>query len=76
MPIDWWTLALQTVNVLILVWLLARFFCRPVAAMIVAKRQEQASKLLADAVAARQEAPMPAPTRISARATSGKSATS
>ena len=55
MHIDWWTLALQTVNVLVLIWILARFFFRPVVD-IVAKRQEQTNKLLADAVAARQEA--------------------
>jgi len=55
MRIDWWTLALQTVNVLVLIWLLARFFFRPVAD-IVAKRQEQANKLLSDAAAARREA--------------------
>lgn len=55
MHIDWWTLALQTVNVLILVWLLARFLFRPVAKMIAA-RQQQAEALLADAAAARQAA--------------------
>lgn len=55
MHIDWWTLAIQTVNVLILIWILARFFFRPVV-KIVAKRQEQANKLLADAAAARQQA--------------------
>jgi F-type H+-transporting ATPase subunit b len=55
MHIDWWTLALQTVNVLVLVWILARFFFRPVVD-IVAKRREAAKKLLADAAAARQEA--------------------
>ena len=55
MHIDWWTLAFQTVNVLVLIWILARFFFRPVAD-IVAKRQEEANKLLADAAAARQEA--------------------
>ncbi len=55
MRIDWWTLALQTINVLILVWILARFLFRPVAD-IVAKRQEEAKKLLADAAAARQQA--------------------
>jgi F-type H+-transporting ATPase subunit b len=55
MHFDWWTLALQTVNVLVLIWLLGRFFFRPVM-NIVAKRQEEASKLLSDAVAARQEA--------------------
>ena len=62
MHIDWWTLALQTVNVLVLIWLLARFFFRPVVD-IVAKRQEEANKLLADAAAARQEAADPVPTR-------------
>ena len=55
MHIDWWTLALQTVNVLVLIWILARFFFRPVAD-IVAKRQEEANKMLAEAAAARQEA--------------------
>ena len=33
MTIDWWTLGIQTVNVVILVWLLGRFFWRPLAAM-------------------------------------------
>ncbi|TSD85757.1 hypothetical protein FFK22_025655 [Mycobacterium sp. KBS0706] len=55
MRIDWWTLALQTVNVLILVWILGRFFFRPVAG-IVARRREEIDKLLADAAAARQDA--------------------
>jgi F-type H+-transporting ATPase subunit b len=55
MRIDWWTLALQTVNVLVLIWLLARFFFRPVMDIVV-KRQEEAKKLLADAARARQEA--------------------
>jgi F-type H+-transporting ATPase subunit b len=55
MHIDWWTLALQTVNVLILIWLLARFFFRPVTE-IVAKRQREASKLLDDAARARRDA--------------------
>jgi len=55
MHIDWWTLALQTVNVLILIWLLARFFFRPVTE-IVAKRQQEASKLLDDAARARRDA--------------------
>jgi F-type H+-transporting ATPase subunit b len=55
MHVDWWTLALQTVNVLVLVWILGRFFIRPVTA-IVAKRQDEANKLLADAEAARREA--------------------
>ena len=55
MHIDWWTLALQTVNVLVLIWILARFFFRPVTD-IVARRQAEAQRLLSDAAAARQEA--------------------
>jgi F-type H+-transporting ATPase subunit b len=55
MHIDWWTLALQTVNVLILIWILARFFFRPVMD-IVAARQQQADKLLDDAASVRQQA--------------------
>lgn len=55
MQIDWWTLAFQTVNVLVLIWLLGRFLFRPVA-KIIAHRQEQTNKLLADAAAARQQA--------------------
>ena len=55
MHIDWWTLAFQTVNVLVLIWILGRFFFRPVADIVV-KRQEEANKLLADAAAARQQA--------------------
>jgi len=55
MHIDWWTLALQTVNVLILIWILARFFFQPVV-KIVARRQEEANKLLADAAVVRRKA--------------------
>jgi F-type H+-transporting ATPase subunit b len=55
MRIDWWTLTLQVVNVLVLIWLLARFLFRPVAD-IVAERQEEAKRLLADAAAAKQQA--------------------
>jgi len=53
MHIDWWTLALQTVNVLILIWILSRFFFRPVADLL-AKRRAEAAKLIADADAARK----------------------
>jgi F-type H+-transporting ATPase subunit b len=53
--IDWWTLALQTVNVLVLVWILSRFLFRPVES-IIAKRQAAAAKLLADAEAAKNQA--------------------
>jgi len=38
MTLDWWTLGIQTVNVLVLIWLLARFFWRPLAAMIALRR--------------------------------------
>lgn len=55
MHIDWWTLALQTVNVLVLIWILGRFFFRPVADLV-AKRREEAAKLLADADATRKQA--------------------
>lgn len=51
MHIDWWTLALQAVNVLILVWILGRFFYRPVAD-IVEKRRAAAVEQLAKAAAA------------------------
>jgi F-type H+-transporting ATPase subunit b len=55
MRIDWWTLALQTINVLILIWILGRFFFRPIMD-IVTKRQQEANKLLGDAAHDRQEA--------------------
>ncbi len=55
MRFDWWTLALQTVNVLVLIWILARFFFRPIADLI-AKRQQETNKLFADAEAARAQA--------------------
>jgi F-type H+-transporting ATPase subunit b len=55
MHIDWWTLALQTVNVLVLVWLLARFLFRPVRT-IIAERHAAAEKLLSDAAAVRARA--------------------
>jgi F-type H+-transporting ATPase subunit b len=52
MRFDWTTLLLQTVNLLVLVWLLRRFLFRPVMA-IIAARQRAAETLLADAEAAR-----------------------
>ena len=55
MHIDWWTLALQTVNVIVLIWILGRFFFRPVTDLV-AKRREEVAKLLAEADAARKEA--------------------
>jgi F-type H+-transporting ATPase subunit b len=55
MKIDWWTLGIEAVNVAVLVWLLARFFWRPVAAMI-AQRRTAAAQELANATAKRAEA--------------------
>lgn len=55
MQIDWSTLALQTINVVILIWLLQRFLFRPVAA-IIAKREQRATSLLEQAEAARIQA--------------------
>ena len=55
MQIDWWTLGLQAVNALVLIWLLARFLYRPVVDAIAA-RQQAAGKLLADAQAAKAAA--------------------
>jgi F-type H+-transporting ATPase subunit b len=55
MTIDWWTLGIQTVNVVILIWLLGRFFWRPVAAMI-EQRRATAQRIVAEAEAKRGEA--------------------
>ena len=61
MTIDWWTLGLQAVNFLILVWLLTRFLYRPVRRIIeqrkalVDKARDEAEKAKADAEAARQQ---------------------
>lgn len=55
MRIDWGTLALQTVNVLVLVWLLSRFLYRPVMD-IIARRRNEADRLLADAATSRDRA--------------------
>ena len=40
MSFDWWTLALQTVNFIVLVWLLHRFLYKPVLRMVDARRTE------------------------------------
>jgi F-type H+-transporting ATPase subunit b len=55
MQIDWWTLALQAINFLILIWLLGRFLYRPVAD-IVARRQEAAQVLMDEAATMRDKA--------------------
>ena len=55
MKIDWWTLALQAVNALVLIWLLSRVLYRPVA-RVIAERGAAAAKLLADADSERERA--------------------
>ena len=55
MTLDWPTLTLQTVNVLILIWLLQKFFWRPVAAMI-AQRRAAAQTMLDEAAQKRDAA--------------------
>lgn len=55
MKIDFWTLALQAINALVLIWLLSRVLYRPVVQAI-ARRREAAAKLLADAEAERDRA--------------------
>ena len=52
MRIDWWTLGFQAVNVVILVWLLQRFFWRPVAGMI-AERRTAVQKALSGSLSAK-----------------------
>ncbi len=67
MRLDLWTLALQAVNALVLVWLLARFLYRPINA-IIAQRRAEAAKLLADAADARTQAEQKAASLDAARA--------
>lgn len=55
MQIDWWTLALQAVNFLVLVWLLRRFLYRPVREVI-AKRKELSKQAFTDADEQKSEA--------------------
>jgi F-type H+-transporting ATPase subunit b len=45
MDLDWWTLALQTVNFAVLVWLLHRFLYRPVLRLIEARKAEVQQQL-------------------------------
>ena len=54
MKLDWWTLGIQAVNVVILIWLLGRFFWRPMARMI-AERRGAAERILSDAEAKRAD---------------------
>lgn len=55
MTIDWWTLFLQTVNFLLLVWLLQHFLYKPVRAVI-EKRRKLAEQSLLKAEVAEKEA--------------------
>ena len=55
MEFNWTTFAFEALNFLILVWLLKRFFYRPVLAVI-EKRQAATAKTIADAEAVRREA--------------------
>ncbi|MEJ0047676.1 MAG: hypothetical protein WDN04_17290 [Rhodospirillales bacterium] len=55
MKIDWWTLGIQTINVAVLVWLLGRFFWRPMADMI-AQRRAASQRMLDAAEASRAKA--------------------
>ena len=55
MTFDWWTFFLQTVNFLLLVWLLQHFLYKPVRAVI-EKRRELAEQALLRAEAAEKEA--------------------
>ncbi len=55
MEFDWTSFALEGLNFLVLVWLLKRFFYRPVLAVI-EKRQAATAKTIADAESVRREA--------------------
>ncbi len=55
MRIDWATLALQAVNLAILIWILRRFLFRPIAD-IVQRRRAEAGALTADAAAQKAKA--------------------
>lgn len=55
MTIDWWTLGLQTVNFIVLIWILLRFLFRPVS-RIISERQAAAHSALDEAEAVRDQA--------------------
>jgi F-type H+-transporting ATPase subunit b len=55
MAFDWTTFALEILNFLVLVWLLKRFFYRPVLAVI-ERRQANTAKTIADAATVQREA--------------------
>lgn len=53
MQIDWWTLGLQTINFLVVVWLLSRFLYRPVRRII--EEREAADRKLSDEAEAKKK---------------------
>jgi F-type H+-transporting ATPase subunit b len=53
--IDWWTIALQAANFLLLAWLLQHFLYRPVMAVI-AQRQVAIERLMTEANTAKERA--------------------
>jgi len=62
MQFDWWTFALQVINMVVLIWLLSRFLFRPIARIIeerraaIAQTLQSAEDAKLAAEAARQEA--------------------
>jgi F-type H+-transporting ATPase subunit b len=54
MQIDWWTLGLQTINFLVVVWLLSRFLYRPVRRLI--EEREAADRKASEDARAKAEA--------------------
>lgn len=55
MHLDWWTLGLQAINLLVLIWILSRFFFRPIARTI-SDRQAASNRLLDEAEKERESA--------------------
>lgn len=55
MTVNWWTLVLQAINFLVLVWLLQRFLYKPVLA-IIAKRKEQVEQAFEETSLAKEAA--------------------
>ncbi|MFT8808844.1 hypothetical protein [Gluconobacter sp.] len=45
MTVDWWTIGFQIINVSVLIWLLSKFFWRPISAVISRRQQDIATQL-------------------------------
>jgi len=54
MHIDWWTLAFQVINFLVVVWLLSRLLFRPIRRVI--EEREEADRKAAEAAQAKEDA--------------------